>query len=108
MSYLLDMPSAVWTGSEWVTEEGVRYQGLGDNFIKKCPRRVGIVSQGLMVSGSRVLDSLLGMEYECVIVDECHRARRTNLGVGKENQKPVPNNLMGFLMKISKNTKIIR
>ena len=34
-----------------------------------------------------------------------HRARRRNLGPGKENEKLDPNNLLNFLLKISKRTK---
>lgn len=101
---LLDMPSAVWTGSQWVDENELKYPPSDD--IRKCPRKVGIISQGLIVNGrDELIDQLLSMEYECVIVDEAHRARRTNLGHGKENQKPQPNNLMDFLLKISKKTK---
>lgn len=104
MKSLLDMPSAVWTGSQWVDENEIKYPPTHD--IRKCPRKVGIISQGLIVNGrGELLEQLLGMEFECVIVDEAHRARRTNLGKGKENQKPQPNNLMKFLLEISKNTK---
>ena len=106
MNNLLDMPSAVWTGKEWVDENGIRYPGSGDiSDIKKCPRRVGIVSQGLMIHGSETVQPLLNMEYECIIVDEAHRARRRNLGQGTENQKPDPNNLLKFLLEISRRTK---
>ncbi|MGI6551004.1 MAG: helicase-related protein [Syntrophomonadales bacterium] len=102
---LLDMPSAVWNGREWVDENGVRYPASGDGAIKKCPRRVGIISQGLITSNSAQVQHLLNMEYECVIVDEAHRARRRNLGSGKEDEKPNPNNLLKFLLEISKRTK---
>ena len=102
---LLDMPSAVWTGREWVDENGIKHPAIGSKGIKKCPRRVGIISQGLITANSDVLEHLLNMEFECVIVDEAHRARRKNLGEGKENEKPQPNNLMDFLLKISKKTK---
>ncbi|WP_018086518.1 phospholipase D-like domain-containing anti-phage protein [Desulfurispora thermophila] len=102
---LLDMPSAVWTGKEWVDENGIKYPASGDAAIKKCPRRVGIVSQGLITANSEQVQHLLNMEYECVIVDEAHRARRKNLGPGKEDEKPVPNNLLNFLLEISKRTK---
>ncbi|MBF0396785.1 MAG: DEAD/DEAH box helicase family protein [Desulfobacterales bacterium] len=104
MINLLDMPSAVWTGSQWVDENEIKYPTTDD--ITKCPRRVGIISQGLIVNGREELKSqLLNMEFECVIVDEAHRARRENLGNGKENHKPQPNNLMEFLLEISKKTK---
>ncbi|MDN5276740.1 MAG: hypothetical protein PWR01_705 [Clostridiales bacterium] len=105
MLNLLDMPSAVWNGKEWVDENGIKYPAVGDDAIKKCPRRVGIISQGLITANSEQVWHLLNMEYECVIVDEAHRARRRNLGPGKENEKADPNNLMRFLMEISKRTK---
>ncbi|HSB80738.1 MAG TPA: phospholipase D-like domain-containing protein [Candidatus Methylomirabilis sp.] len=40
---LLDMPSAVWTGKQWVDENEVEYPAMGPEGIRKCPRRVGIV-----------------------------------------------------------------
>ena len=102
---LLEMPSAVWNGKDWIDENGIRYPSVDEKSIMKCPRKVGIISQGLITSGSNTISSLLTMEYECVIVDESHRARRKNLGVGKENQKADPNNLLKFLLEISKKTK---
>lgn len=103
MRNLLDMPSAVYTGREWVDENGIKYPPSDD--IRKCPRRVGIISQGIIVNGrDEYLEQLLSMQYECVIVDEAHRARRKNLGDGKENIKPKPNNLYGFLLQISRKT----
>ncbi|MDM0839862.1 phospholipase D-like domain-containing anti-phage protein [Clostridium perfringens] len=105
MNNLLDMPSAIWNGREWVDENGIKYPSEGAKSIKKCPRRVGIISQGLITAKSECVDYLLSSEYECVIVDEAHRARRKNLGEGKENDKPIPNNLLNFLLKISMNTK---
>ncbi len=106
MNNLLDMPSAVWTDQQWVDENGIRYPSEGRiSDIKKCPRRVGIISQGLITSRSEIVQPLLNMEYECVIVDEAHRARRKNIGPGRENEKPDPNNLLKFLLEISKRTK---
>ncbi len=102
---LIDMPSAVWTGREWVDENGVHYPSIGDAGIKKCPRRVGIISQGLITAGSESIQHLLSMDYECVIVDEAHRARRKKYIPGKEDAKPDPNNLMKFLLQISNKTK---
>ncbi|HBQ28793.1 MAG TPA: helicase SNF2 [Desulfotomaculum sp.] len=107
MNTLLDMPSAVWNGREWIDEKGIRYPAGSDAAIKKCPRRVGIVSQGLITANSEQVQRLLNMEYECIVIDEAHRARRENLGPGKEEQKPNPNNLMKFLLEISGRTKSI-
>lgn len=103
MHDLLDMPSAVWTGREWIDENGIRYPSYGSEGIKKCPRRIGIISQGLITANSDIINYLINMRYECVIVDEAHRARRKNLN--KEGEKPDPNNLMKFLLEISKRTK---
>lgn len=102
---LLDMPSAVWDGKDWIDENGIKHISDGINSIKKCPRRVGIVSQGLITANSPITEKLLEVEYECIIVDECHRARRKNLGQNKEHEKANPNNLMKFLLQISKKTK---
>jgi SNF2 family DNA or RNA helicase len=52
MTNLLDMPSAVWTGKEWIDENGIKYPPTED--IRKCPRRVGIISQGLIVNGRAI------------------------------------------------------
>lgn len=105
MNNLLDMPSAVWNGREWIDENGLKYPSDGSKSIKKCPRKVGIISQGLITANSECIEHLLSIDFECIIVDECHRARRKNLGEGKENDKPQPNNLLEFLLNISCNTK---
>jgi len=105
MLNLLDVPSAVWNGKEWVDENGIRYPSKDERDILRCPRKIGIIPQSLIISKSQQVQYLLSLEYECVIVDEAHRARRKNLGPGKENEKPDPNNLMKFLLEISKKTK---
>lgn len=105
LNTLLNIPSAVWDGTEWVDERGFSYPNRGIEDIKKCPRRIGIVSQGLIVAKSPIIDHLLSREYECVIVDEAHRARRKNLGEKKELQSPEPNNLYDFLLSLSSRTK---
>lgn len=102
MNELLDMPSAVWNGKSWVDENGMEHIGKS---IKQCPRKVGIISQGLIVAKSPLVSRLLELEYECIIVDECHRARRRNIGEGKEHHSPDTNNLYEFLLEISLKTK---
>ena len=73
---LLDMPSAIWNGKNWVDEQGIVYPSTGPESVLKCPRKLGIISQGLITSGSPVKEHLLTARYECVIVDESHRSRR--------------------------------
>ena len=101
---LLDLPIAVWDGRCWVDENGIKYPNRGPIDITRCPRKIGIISQGLITSGSPVREYLLKKDYECVIVDEVHRARRKNLGEGKESHAPDMNNLYKFLAEISKRT----
>jgi hypothetical protein len=52
MRDLLAMPSAVWDGRCWVDEQGYKHQAIGPEGVLKCPRRVGIVSSGLISHGS--------------------------------------------------------
>ncbi len=105
MKTLLDMPSAVWTGKRWVDENGIEYPIEGAKGIINCPRRVGIVSQGLITSGSACCEPLLSLEYECIIIDEAHRARRKFFRPGQEGEKATPNNLLAFLYKIAGKSK---
>jgi len=103
---LLQLPSAVWDGKAWVDENEIRHENNDpEKAILNCPRRFGIVSQGLIVHGSSLVGKLSHLEYECVIVDEAHRSRRRNLKEGAENERAEPNNLMRFLLNLSKSTK---
>lgn len=63
MDTLLDMPSAVWDGKLWVDENGIEYPNKGVEAVKRCPRRVGIVSQDLIVAKSEVSKYLLERDY---------------------------------------------
>ena len=44
INHLLDMPSAVWNGKEWVDENGIRYPVNGEATIK-MPKKAGIISK---------------------------------------------------------------
>ena len=105
MRDLLGMPSAVWDGRHWVDERGIEYPSSGPESIRKCPRRVGVVSSGLITRGSEVVDLLLGQSYECVILDEAHRARRRNLGPNRDGEAPQPNNLLKFMYRVAEKTR---
>ena len=101
---MLDIPSAVWTGRCWRDENGVDYACDSVQGIKKCPRKIGIVSQGLITAKTEAAECLKQLKYECVILDEAHRARRKNLGQDPNANKAQPNNLLRFLDEISFNT----
>lgn len=105
MNTLLHLPSAVWDGRRWVDEQGVKHLAAGPEQLRRCPRRVGLVSQGLLTRGGPAADHLLAQHYECVIVDECHRARRKNLRRDGENDPADPNNLLLFLRRVARQTK---
>lgn len=105
------LPSARWNGHAWVDENDLEYPSEGSKSLGKCPRRIGLVSQGLVVRGlSEAVNQLLGRRYTCVIVDEAHRARRRNIprmdaDADEINERAEPNKLMAFLRQISSKTK---
>ncbi|CAK0760783.1 DNA/RNA SNF2 family helicase [Gammaproteobacteria bacterium] len=108
---LLLLPSALWNGRAWVDENDLEYPSEGTKSLGKCPRRIGLVSQGLVVRGlPEVLNQLLCRRYTCVIVDEAHRARRRNLpqvdaDADEIDERADPNKLMTFLREIGLKTK---
>jgi superfamily II DNA or RNA helicase len=102
---LLNLPSAVWTGRYWVDENGYEYPADSAKAITKCPRKVGIISQGLITRKSESAKLLKSMRFSCVILDEAHRARRKNLGKDPDKHKAQENNLLTFLKEITSKTK---
>ncbi|MDR1777226.1 MAG: phospholipase D-like domain-containing protein [Desulfovibrio sp.] len=102
---LLNMPSAVWTGRFWVDENGYEYPADSLKAILKCPRKVGIISQGLITRKSESAELLKSMRFSCVILDEAHRARRKNLGQDPDRHKAQMNNLLAFLNEITFHAK---
>ena len=102
---LLGLPSAAWNGRQWLDERGIEHPATGDDAIRRCPRRVGIVSTGLVTRGSEAVEYLAGMRFECVILDEAHRARRRNLTADTAYRQAKPNNLLTFIRTISSRTK---
>ncbi len=108
---LLHLPSARWNGRAWVDENDVEHPGDGARSLGQCPRRIGLISQGLVVRGnSEVVRQLLSLQYTCVIVDEAHRARRRNIpkveaGDDEVDERAEPGKLMDFLHQIGSRTK---
>ncbi len=106
---LLSMPSAVWTNYKgklgWMDETGYFYPAENAKSILHCPRRVGIVSQGLVARRTDAAECLKQQSYECVILDEAHRARRRNAMKDPDSHKADPNFLLQFLDEISFKTK---
>jgi hypothetical protein len=108
---LLALPSARWNGRAWVDENDLEYPGDGIRSLGKCPRRIGLVSQGLVVRGlPEALNQLLSRRYTCVIVDEAHRARRRRVPrvdarPDEIDERAEPNKLMAFLRDLGPRTK---
>ena len=108
---LLLLPSARWNGRAWVDENDLEYPSEGVRSLGKCPRRIGLVSQGLVVRGlSEAVNQLLSRRYTCVIVDEAHRARRRKVpkvdaSADEINERADPNKLMAFLREMGPKTK---
>jgi superfamily II DNA or RNA helicase len=109
---LLNVPSAYWNGKQWIDEQGIEYPIMGEEGISHCPRRIGIMSQGLITRlfddhESNLCRSLLELSYDCVIVDEAHRARRRNIAKIESEERPEPNNLLAFLQILAGRTKTL-
>ena len=108
---LLELPSARWDGRQWIDEEGLEHPNLSKNPLMDCPRRIGLVSQGLVVKGSPSIQALLDVDWSCVIVDEAHRARRSKLpketerGPRINNPETETNRLYAFLYKLAPKTR---
>ena len=102
---LLQFPAAVWTGRQWLDENGIAYPDEGIAGLRQCPRRAGIVSTGLIKRQSDASGILRAMHWECVILDEAHHARRMNLGPAHRGEAADPTRLLRFMQDIAKRTK---
>lgn len=102
---LLNLPSAVWTGRYWVDDNGYEYPADSVKAILKCPRKVGIVSQGLITRKSESAELLKSLRFSCVILDEAHRARRKYPGKDPDKHQVQMNHLLEFLNEITSRTK---
>lgn len=102
---MLNLPSAVWDGTNWVDENGIKYPNRGREDIVKCPRKIGIISQGLVTAKSESVDYLLSKNYECVIVDEAHHARRKSIDQNNNFYSFQKTNLYEYLLRIATRTK---
>uniref|UniRef100_A0A7C3I1V0 Helicase SNF2 n=1 Tax=Gracilinema caldarium TaxID=215591 RepID=A0A7C3I1V0_9SPIR len=107
---LLQVPSARWNGSCWIDEGGYEYPPSGKEPLLACPRKIGLISQGLVIHSPETTACLLNREWSCVIVDEAHRARRRKLpdpaerGPGIRNPDEECNRLYAFLFKLASKT----
>lgn len=104
---LLAFPTARWNGKQWVDEKGLVYPDSGAEGLRRCPRRAGIVSTGLVKRKGEGVALLKTLDYECVILDEAHHARRQNLGPNHRGALPRPTNLLHFLHAVARRSKSV-
>jgi len=108
---LLQVPSARWNGSLWIDEKGYEHPAKGSEPLLSCPRKIGLISQGLVIHSPESLSCLLEREWSCVIVDEAHRARRRKLPAPDEYGPAIHhpdtecNRLYAFLYRLASCTK---
>ena len=104
---MLAFPIARWDGRRWIDEQGVQYPAAGPSGIKKCPRRAGIVSAGLITANSQAAGILRDMSWDCVILDEAHKARRKNLKPEQRGDPADSNNLLEFMRTVAANSRSV-
>jgi hypothetical protein len=102
---MLNLPSAIWDGINWIDENGIKYPNNGRQDIIKCPRKIGIISQGLVTAKSESVGYLMAKNYECIIVDEAHHARRKSIDQNNKFHSFQGTNLYDYLLKIAPKTK---
>jgi len=102
---MLNLPSAFWDGTNWIDENGINYPNNGRKDIIKCPRKIGIISQGLVTAKSESVGYLMAKNYECIIVDEAHHARRKSIDQNNNFHSFQGTNLYDYLLKIAPKTK---
>lgn len=106
----LAAPSAVWTGRGWLTERD-EFHPATENDVTNCPRKIAIVPTSVVLSAARskfnnkLTEDLLKMKFSCVLWDEAHKIRRSNLRAPKVWQPPEKNLLYDWALKLSKQTK---
>lgn len=103
---LFGLPCALWTGQYWIDEAETTYRSK-EYPLNRCPRKIGIVSYGLITHSPDARVELLNQKYSCIIVDEAHKARRKKFNPQKIERPSLENcnNLMQFLHDISPKTK---
>jgi superfamily II DNA or RNA helicase len=105
---MLAFPIARWDGRRWIDEQGVEYPATGPTGIKKCPRRAGIVSAGLVTANTPAAEFLGEIYWDCVILDEAHKARRKNLKPEQRGDQADSNNLLAFMRAVAeKSTSVL-
>ena len=96
----LGIPCARWETRKkvWVDHDEQEISAAGHEQITRCPRRIGIISTGLMMRDSTEKANLLDLRFALVILDEAHKAR-SQQGFGPD--AGFPNELLAFANAIA-------
>jgi len=103
----LAMPSAVWTGRGWLTEREEFHPATVESTVD-CPRKIAIVPTSIVLSAhrsvfnQRLTEDLLKQRFSCVLWDEAHKIRRSNIQEPKVWQPAQKNLLYEWAMKLSR------
>ena len=106
----LAAPSALWTGKGWLTERDEFHPSTEEDVLN-CPRRIAIIPTSVVLSAARsrlngkLAEDLLKKRYSCVLWDEAHKIRRTNLREPKVWQAPQKNLLYDFALRLAGRTR---
>jgi hypothetical protein len=103
----LAAPSALWTGRGWLTEKNEFHPSSIDDVLN-CPRKIAIVPTSIVLSAARspfnkkLMDDLLTKRFSCVLWDEAHKIRRSNLREPKVWGAPQRNQLYKWAIELAK------
>lgn len=106
----LAAPSALWTGRGWLTERD-EFHPASENDVTNCPRKIAIVPTSVVLSAARskfngkLTEDLLKMRFSCVLWDEAHKIRRSNLQAPQVWQAPEMNLLYKWAIKLAARTR---
>lgn len=106
----LATPSALWTGRGWLTERD-EFHPATETAVLNCPRKIAIVPTSIVLSATRsafngrLTQDLLTRRFSCVLWDEAHKIRRTNLREPKVWQSPQMNLLYEWAMSLAARAK---
>ena len=102
----LAAPSALWNGKGWLTERD-EFHPASENDVLNCPRKIAIVPTSVVLSASRsklngkLTEDLLKKRYSCVLWDEAHKIRRSNLHEPTVWQAPQMSLLYEWAMRLA-------
>jgi len=106
----LAAPSAQWTGRGWLTERGEFHPATEENVVN-CPRKIAIVPTSVVLSARRsklngkLAEDLLKKRFSCVLWDEAHKIRRSNLREPQVWQAAQRNLLYDWALKLAERTR---